>query len=213
MRPNAFNLYKCVAPSVSTPVHSFQTPGKHCIFLMRQSRSRTRSHYVMKLRISPAHTKIINRSAFHSYVKFRVVSSAEIDYSNPPHSTCTVSMIKHVHMCTCTCIYMYVHVHCVCTMSNHQYKSGICTMYSVPTCMYSAPYMIYTCMYVPQLESNVVAVDEVASKHKRVLWSEHSVDPAWTHGRSLIHTTHLYIRDMYIHVHVFVCCCLATKVL
>ena len=35
----------------------------------------------MKLRISPVHTKIFQRAAFHFYVKFRTVSSTEIDYS------------------------------------------------------------------------------------------------------------------------------------
>ena len=41
------------------------------------SRSKV-SHSVMKLRISPAHTK---RSIFHSYMKLRTVPSTEIDYS------------------------------------------------------------------------------------------------------------------------------------
>ena len=75
-------------------VHSFQMPGKRCIFLSQQSRSCTRSHYVMKLRIFPAHTKIFNRSAFHFYVKFRAVSSAEIDYS-----VLVLSRIQYVYMC------------------------------------------------------------------------------------------------------------------
>ena len=46
---------------------------------------------------------------------------------------------------------------------------------------------VYVHVHVPQLESNVVAVDVVASEHERVLWSEHSMDPAWTHTHTVEH--------------------------
>ena len=33
--------------------------------------------------------------------------------------------------------------------------------------------------YIPELKSDVVSMDEVSSKHQRVLRSQHSMDPAW----------------------------------
>ena len=107
----------------------------------------------------------------------------------------------HAHTCTCTCNNMYT---CTCTMYMygtfmymHMYmynithiqlytvrEEGILFSSHCPVLWERGPYTTLHNIGTisPQLQSNVVAVEIVPSKHKRVLWCQHSMNPPWGGG-------------------------------
>ena len=112
-------------------------------------------------------------------------------YSTVPAHT---HMYRYTGACTCTCNNMYT---CTCRVYMYMYNitpTYGCTLYvrrelilfssHCPVLWERGPYATLHNIGTisPQLQSNVVAVEIVPSKHKRVLWCQHSMNPPWEGG-------------------------------